>query len=348
MAGCSPVLLVGSVPLSSAEDVFVAAASILERRLARIPDGETGARATWIAWQRQSFADVPEFEPVAVKERNYQLFPPYRLKAGADAGSIRFAPLGFAREARASYAVFQRLKRDGRIPSGTRLQICLPTPFAPTYSFVAYEAQEAVYPVYEKALLADLAEIATIVPPEELSVQWDVATEMSIWEELYPVTFPNPKDELVRRLARLGAAVPPGAELAYHLCYGSMNNRHWKEPEDTRKLVEVANRLIAEVPRPIEWIHLPVPVDRDDEAYFRPLRDLKRGPDTALFLGLLHLEDGIAGARRRAAAARRFVGEFGVSAECGLGRRSPDSVPAWLQLHRDVADALAVVEGAAQ
>lgn len=348
MADCSSVLLVGSVSLGSAEDVFVAAADVLQHRLTRIPDGETGARATWIAWQRQSFANIPEFEPAPARERDYQLFPPYRLKAGADAGAVRFGPLGFAREARASYEVFQRLKRDRQIARGTRFQICLPTPFAPTYSFLAYESQEAIYPSYEKALLAELSEIAAIIPPAELSVQWDVATEMSIWEDLYPVTFPDPKDELVRRLARLGTAVPQGAELAYHLCYGSMNNRHWKEPEDTRKLVEVANRLVAEVSRTIDWIHLPVPIDRDDDAYFRPLRDLKRGPDTELFLGLLHLEDGVPGALHRATAARRFVREFGISAECGLGRRPPDSIPAWLQLHRDAADALAVVENTAQ
>ena len=42
------VLLVGSVGLSNAEEVFRTAGSILGERVVRIPDGETGnARSVW-------------------------------------------------------------------------------------------------------------------------------------------------------------------------------------------------------------------------------------------------------------------------------------------------------------
>jgi hypothetical protein len=335
-----PVLLVGSLPLAGPREVFTAAADLLRDHLTRMPDGETGSRSTWIHWQHDVFARLPELEPTAVKEREYQAFAPYRLRSGARGDTIAFGALGFRDEAEKSYAIFSALKHAGRIPAHMRFQLCLPTPFAPTYAFVAYESQEAVYPAYEAALLRELAAIAALIPAHELAVQWDVATEMSIWEELYPATFPDPKNEIVARLAHLGRAVPQGAELAYHLCYGSMNNRHWKEPEDTRKLVEVANRLCAAVPRAIDWMHLPVPIARDDARYFAPLADLDRRRCGELFLGLLHLDDGIEGARRRANAARAFTPRFGISAECGLGRRPPDSAGAWLALHRDAALAL--------
>jgi hypothetical protein len=84
-----------------------------------------------------------------------------------------------------------------------------------------------------------------------------------------------------------------------------------------------------------------VPRERVDEQYYRPLAQLSLERDTMLYLGLLHLSDGIDGAQRRIAAARRHVGSFGVATECGFGRRAPETVAALLDLHA------AVIEGAA-
>jgi hypothetical protein len=119
-----------------------------------------------------------------------------------------------------------------------------------------------------------------------------------------------------------------------------MNNRQWKEPRDTGKLTEVANLLLAAVARPIDWLHLPVPIARDDDDYFAPLAALDLPTETTLFLGLLHLSDGIAGAARRATAARRRVARFGVAAECGLGRHRASVVPDYLALHEEAATQL--------
>jgi hypothetical protein len=62
---------------------------------------------------------------------------------------------------------------------------------------------------------------------------------------------------------------------------------------------------------------------------------LKSG--TELYLGLIHLTDGIEGAKRRATAAKRFVSDFGVATECGFGRRPPETIPDLIRLHRLVA-----------
>jgi len=45
------VLLVGSIPLASCEEVFQRMAAELGDRVDRIPDGETGPRSDWIVWQ---------------------------------------------------------------------------------------------------------------------------------------------------------------------------------------------------------------------------------------------------------------------------------------------------------
>jgi hypothetical protein len=334
-----PVLLVGSIPLDDAESVFAAAADALGPLATRLPDGETGARRNWIGWQGAAFARVPQFERIAERQRDYQLQPPFTLKPGVRAADIDFGDLGFAREALVSWDAFRRLKAAGRVPDGCKFQVALPTAWAPVYSFIAYDAQEAVAPVYEAALLAELDQILTAIPHDALAVQWDVATEMSWWERVYPAPFENVEDGIVDHLVRLGQAVPADVELGIHLCYGSMNNRHWKEPADTANLAAVANRFANSLDRRIDWLHLPVPIDRSDDAYFAPLGGLELGAGTELYLGLLHLSDGMAGAEARIAAAARYVGNFGIAAECGLGRVPAERVGGWLDLHAEAAAA---------
>lgn len=334
-----PVLLVGSIPLEDAETVFAAAAEALGPLATRLPDGETGARRHWIGWQGAAFARVPQFERTAERQRDYQLQPPFTLKPGAKAADIDFGDLGFARAALASWDVFRRLQTAGRVPAGCKFQVALPTAWAPVYSFVAYDSQAAVEPIYEKTLLGELGQILAAIPHEALAVQWDIATEMSWWERVYPAPFADVEAGVIEHLARLAGAVPSDVDLGIHLCYGSMNNRHWKEPADTANLVAVANRLARALDRRIDWLHLPVPIARRDDAYFTPLKDLQTGPGTELYLGLLHLEDGVDGARARMAAAERHVGRFGVAAECGLGRVPAERVGGWLGLHAAAARA---------
>jgi hypothetical protein len=83
---------------------------------------------------------------------------------------------------------------------------------------------------------------------------------------------------------------------------------------------------------------MPVPIDRSDDGYFAPLRELKLGPATRLYLGLVHFTDGVAGSRRRLAAASKVVSDFGIATECGFGRRAPDTVQQLLKIHAEVAD----------
>ena len=103
-------------------------------------------------------------------------------------------------------------------------------------------------------------------------------------------------------------------------------------------LVRLANALVAKAKRPIDWIHMPVPINRHDDAYFTPLRELKLQPATRLYLGLIHFTDGVEGSRRRLAAARNFIEDFGVATECGFGRRAPETLAQLLKIHADVAD----------
>jgi len=82
---------------------------------------------------------------------------------------------------------------------------------------------------------------------------------------------------------------------------------------------------------------MPVPRDRSDDQYFAPLRDLKTPKATEIFLGLVHLTDGIDGTRKRMAVAQRYLPNFGIATECGFGRRSPAVVRELLILYKAAA-----------
>jgi SAM-dependent methyltransferase len=333
----SGVHLVGSVPLASSEAVFRAVADTLGERLRRIPDGETGPRSDWIVWQLPVFTTQRQFEVVPPSAESWRPLPRVRLADGARTDGVAFGALGYADAALSSYRVFARLKRDGVIPVACRFQVCLPTPLAPISAFVAPEHQALLEPIYEEQVLRELGTIVQELPHDQLAVQWDTNFEFGMLEGVFPVWFGDAKGGILERLVRISRHVPGDVHLGYHLCYGDVQHRHFKEPVDAGRLVEVANALAASVGRALNWIHLPVPREREDEAYYAPLRDLRLRAETELYLGLVHHTDGAAGTRRRMEVARRFVSGFGVATECGWGRRPPATIPDLLRIHAEVS-----------
>lgn len=340
--------LVGSVPLANAEAVFRATTETLGARLRRVPDGETGDRLQWIWWQWGILASHPAF----VGGTDSDGRPRAHLANGAPE-NLTFPDLGYATAAKKSYATFRRLQEAGVVRGDVRFQVNLPTPLAPVVRMVDADDQARVEPAYERAMLAELAAVTDALPSEALAVQWDVAVEIGVLEGAFSSGLSLTLESVATRLARLCDAVPPGVELGLHLCYGDQARPrddvdgiaferlgHFKEPDDLSLPVRIANALFAGVTRDIDWLHMPVPRDRRDDEYYSPLTDLRRPPATELYLGLVHLTDGIEGATRRARAARRQVRDFGIATECGLGRRPPNTIPELLRLHVDVAEAI--------
>ena len=112
-----------------------------------------------------------------------------------------------------------------------------------------------------------------------------------------------------------------------------------QEPSDMRVMVDLANRVLARVQRPLELLHMPVPRGRHDDAYFAPLAALKLPSSTRLALGLVHYTDGLEGTLRRMATAEKHAPDFAIATECGLGRRPASTLPELLRLHAQAADA---------
>jgi len=331
--------LVGSVPLKDSRAVFTLVGSELSNHLTRIPDGETGHRSNWIKWQQPVLANCPALEVHTVTQVE-NARPQIRLRNGFAAAGVKLGSLGYSRAAIASYQEFAKLKQVKALPKNCRFQVSLPTPLAPIQFFVAPEYRADLEPVYEARLLEELKEITDTIPGEELAIQWDTAVEFGILEGVFASHLEDPYPNILDRLTRLGNAVPDPVELGYHLCYGDSGHKHFVEPHDATHLTAVANGIVDGVDRSVNWIHLPIPRERTDGAFYEPLASLKLSPQTELYLGLIHMTDGEAGARRRIEAASAHVTKFGVATECGFGRRSAETIPELLQIHSSVVNAV--------
>jgi hypothetical protein len=335
--------LCGSVNLHDAETVFRTLARISGGTLHRVPDGETGPRQQWIMSQMPRFAANPDFVRPGESGWAYGAKPNFRLREGLAPEDATF-DLGYAAGATESYPLFKRMRKEGHFAPDARFQVSLPTQLAIVGVFIDPEQQASIAPVFERALRREIADILEAVPADDLALQWDVAVEFSWLEGPFEHLPPAPTDGagILRELVRLGNLVPDRVELGYHLCYGDAPDepggvgRHFMQPKDTSLLVRVANTIVSGVDRTVHWIHMPVPIDRDDDTYFAPLDDLRLPPHTRLFLGLVHWQDGVEGTQRRINAAAKRVRGFGVATECGMGRRPREVVPTLLEIQREV------------
>jgi len=338
--------LIGSIPLDNSEQVFRRLADELGPFLRCLPDGETGERSRWVYFQRQMLQEHPamEIDPTVPPYKFVQWdgkvvreIEQLRFKPGVDPASVEF-DTGYDKAALASYETFKRLRADGAIPRHVRFQVCLPTPQASGYLYVSRPARETYFAVYERALKTALGTIAKTIPAADLTVQWDVCQEVLVFENYFENRPPSYKKQIFDMLGRLGDAVPQEVEMGYHLCYGSPRDEHLVQPTDSAILVEMMDGIAAATKRRIDFMHVPVPKDRTDDAYYAPLEKWRRPPGTTLYLGLLHHDDA-AGDAGRIAAARRHVGQFGLAAECGWGRTEPGRLPGLLKSHRLAAEA---------
>jgi hypothetical protein len=336
------VHLVGSVALDTAQDVFSAAGKLLGPYLERVPDGEPGGRRLWISWQIPLLRANPNLQVVAPADQTGIALVPLRLADGSSPEDLHFGELGYAREARTSYQDFLDARRTGEISDGVRFQVSLPTPMAVINSFCIPEDAQKILPAYEQAMMREVERIAEAIPHQDLAIQWDVCIEMVIWDGRWPLAQPFPGMDQVfgDAFARLASAVAQDVELGFHLCYGDLDAKHFVQPTDATKMVELANLISSRVQRPIQWMHMPVPIDRTDDAFYAPLAGLQLHPETELFLGLVHVQDGVEGTRRRMAVASKFVSQFGIASECGISRgRDPRTAERFLEVYAGAAAA---------
>jgi hypothetical protein len=340
------VYLVGSVPMASAQEVFETVSAALGSRIKRIPDGETGERSDWITWLEPVFANNLAFQKSGEFFRVHATGTGrerYALRPGTTPQDVRFENLFYAEIAQRSYVEFKRLKDAGKIPVGTRFQVDLVPAHSVIWLYLVDALHAPLDPIYNDALKREIDKIAAAIPHQELAIQFDVASAVFARLERneassYGRTKAEMQDTFSDILIDLGNRVPAQVDLLYHLCYGDSNHRHVVEPTDTSDMVEFANRVSRSINRPVQLVHMPVPRNRTDDAYFEPLKRLELRPETELCLGLVHYTDGVEGTKRRLAAAKKYLSKFSIATECGFGRRDPKTIGELLRLHAKVAE----------
>lgn len=331
----------GSVNLRDTETVMEEIMSRVPAGVSRIPDGETGERSNWFAFQVEKFTAVP-----GLTSSPHPVMPDaveFRLSGEVPAEDLDWPDTGYAGIYEASYQVFTRLRAKGVIPSGVRFQAQLPTPaifastFAPDQDFCKLMARS------ERAIFADLDNLLDRIPHGDLAVQWDVVGEVI---KLAGVTLgPPPRDDQIPgMLARCLDQVPTDVPAGLHLCYGDPGHRHIIEPESMEVQVSLLNTVSANASRPLSWVSFTVPQDRSDPAYFAPLRTLHADVAERYF-GIVpyHPDRQVPGTTQRQAELidtylpPGHSGEWGISTECGMGRvEEPAEVLALLDAHRDI------------
>lgn len=345
------LLLVGSVPCDTVEEVFREWGGRFGEHLKYVPDGEVGDRLHWIdgqAWRVFHGHPDIETEQRPAPDDGVERWKPrdindqwtFRVRKGVD--RVRFGDrgwrLGYARDAINSYFVFRTLRKEGVLPAHLRFMVALPTPESGTALFFKHpEDLPAIKPGYEEAMLAEVETIVEHIPHEDLAIQWDAACESVDIEFGLPwlggAITPERYENYVAQFERLSAAVPDGVVLGYHACFGTLGGWPTVKPDTIANEVRFLNDAVARSSRHVEFVHLPM-LARTDEAYYAPLSDLAvRGAD--VYLGIIHGMDTFA---QRVALARAHLDDFGIAAPCGFGRISPDALRAVLEEHARALD----------
>jgi hypothetical protein len=339
------LLLVGSIPLDTVQEVFETFGAPLGKYLSAMPDGEVGPRRHWISRVHyQVLAGHTELEAVrhpAPDEQGVErLFPRnagdswlFKVKPGVR--QVRFGDpgwrLGYARDAINSYFVFKTLKDKGVLAPHLRFQVSIPmvNSVLPPRIFPDPADIEKVRPGYEAATRAEIAMIAQKIPHDELAIQWDCSTEI---QDAYGAIPGYPLAGAIERnlteVRNLSPHIPDKVALGYHFCFGTLGGWPRFAPDDLGHAVTLANAFVAASGRRVDWVHLPV-LDRSDDAFFAPLKELQpRG--ARVYLGAIH---NMASFKERIIAARKYFSDFGLGAYCGFGRVPPAELPAILHDH---------------
>ncbi len=349
------VLLVGSVPLKPAREVFRCASKHLSGLMTRFPDGE---QVGWLPGVWQRMAQNPALEPTRkvalVGARNSTDFfrklaiQYYGVRPEHKKRGLTLGPYGIAQNAIESFKQFKQMKDAGEIPSDSRFQATIPGPL--DCAFVVELAKEELFPLAEEATAYEVAAVIEAIPANDLAIQIDLAFEVELEEyQRRPQDFDMPVyegvdwtlDDQATVVANIANRIPPQIELGFHLC--SIWHIDQSKGQDNNVHVDWCNALSKKITRPIGYIHIPT-IPEHDVADFAPLRGLKLHPETKLYLGVIHMDDGIEGAARRITAAATVIPDFGVAAFCGLAQPSrqeaarPHTVEEIFELHRKVAE----------
>lgn len=331
------LLLVGSVPLDTAEETFRALGPTLGASLPYLPDGEVAERQYWVdgfAYRvLNGHQDLETIQRPAPDAGGVERWKPrglhdefqFRVKPGVK--QVQFGDpgwrLGYTRDAVNSYFVFKTLKKEGVIPKHVKFQVCMPLSYSAVTSFFPDPADHAkIVPGVSAAFRAEIAKMVEKIPADELVIQWDLAVENRYLEaRMAKEGLEAGREEAERVMAPAADIcphIPKEVELGYHSCFGTLNGWPSRQPASLEGTVLLLNAAIAASGRKVEFLHFPT-VGSSEESFFAPLAKLKAAGARS-YVGLIHHLHDATGMRRQMALSKKYLGDFGIAAPCGFGR----------------------------
>ncbi|MCC2098714.1 MAG: hypothetical protein KDJ29_17615, partial [Hyphomicrobiales bacterium] len=231
------LLLVGSIPMDTVEDVFQTFGAKLGNFLQAMPDGEIGPRRHWISRVHyQVLALHPDLEvvqqPAKDSDGREHIFPRnagdswmFKVRDGVD--QILFGErgwrLGFAHEAVNSYFVFKTLREKGLLPKDLRFQVSMAmvNSVLPPRLFPNVADREKVIPGFTQALRDEIETIVAKIPNDDLAIQFDCSTEL---QDAYGSIPGFPAETAIQRnigqIEAICPHIPSEVALGFHMCFG--------------------------------------------------------------------------------------------------------------------------------
>ena len=342
----SELLLLGSLPAASTEEALRAGGELFGDLVFALPDGETGLRVLWAAYEAaRLLVPNPGLEVIQDNLRN----PPRSvretaiLKVREGVTELRFESWPRIDDAIESYEVFRSLREQGVIPADVRFQVSLPFGTSSLSVFKADWAHD--FPIalraYEDLFAREIKRLTAAIPAGDLAIQWDVCWEVLDIEGVLSWTDGDGWERFAGPVRRITRLIPEETLVGYHLCYGTFPAWPMYEARDMELLVRMANYAMDHSGRQVDWLHLAGPRDlrSDDDRFFEPLRGL-RASDTRVFLGIVLPVDGLDGLRCRHETASRYLDDFGVAMYCGFGRQPGQNGMETMREHRDAVQGL--------
>ena len=342
----SELLLVGSLPASSTEEALRAGGELFGDLVFALPDGETGPRTLWAAYEHfallQPNPDIEVVEPGATPPTHLEEITLLRVREGVE--QLHFETWPRIDDAIASYEVFRSLREEGVIPAHVRFQVALPFFTSMVGAFKPHFSHD--YPILNRALedlfSREIKRLTAAIPPEDLAIQWDVCWEVQDLEGvIWWMEDGDAWDRFAGPVTRMTRLIPEDVLVGYHLCYGTFGGWPMYEARDMALMVKMANFAIENSGRVVDFLHMAGPraLRSRDRRYFAPLADLK-APDTRVYLGIVLPIDGVVGLRHRHATASQYLDDFGVSMYCGFGRQPGEDGMETMREHRRVVKAV--------
>jgi hypothetical protein len=256
------------------------------------------------------------------------------------------ADLPYVAAARAARAGFHALTSAHKLPADSKLQSSYPVAVARQWP-EPFDRSNEIDVEFNACLIGQIERIVAAGPTNGTAIQLDLpfADLTEATDRLASSDADARRDHFIAAALTVMNAVPESADLALHFdCRDGA--RFSMVPADAEAMATIAQDIIGRASRAVHLVHLPVPLRHEDDAFFRGLAGLHLPFVTRLCLGLVHLSDGLEGARRRIKLARAHFDDFAIGARSGFAARATDTIRPFLALHAEVADDMTRNHGA--